>query len=372
MKCPRCSHENRATARFCEQCATPLSRTCSSCGSPLPDKAKFCPECAHPADAAAGDAQSADAAVPTAAPPAGERRQAAVLFADISGYTALCASMDAEHVQALLNRFYALTDRTVAAYGGSIIDHAGDGVLAVFGAPVAYGNDPERAVRAALDLHSGAAQLRDAFANPLKLHIGVASGEVVAAVLSGGATPKYAITGDAVNLAARLDALAGPGDTLVSQPVYASVANRVTAEDLGEKAVKGFDDPVRVYRIASLRHGTGERLPLAGRQAELRQLAGVLDSVRDTGAGMTVVIRGEPGIGKSRLVEELQLRARAQGYACHLGRVLDFGVGKRQEALPAVIADLLGVAWERRGSGAPGGAAAARSSPASSRPSTRS
>ena len=90
----------------------------------------------------------------TAAPPAGERRQAAVLFADISGYTVLCASMDAEHVQALLNRFYALTDRTVAAYGGSIIDHAGDGVLAVFGAPVAYGNDPgagrARRARAAL------------------------------------------------------------------------------------------------------------------------------------------------------------------------------------------------------------------------------
>ena len=251
--------------------------------------------------------------------------------------------MDAEHVQALLNRFYALTDRTVAAYGGSIIDHAGDGVLAVFGAPVAYGNDPERAVRAALELHAGAAQLHDASANPLKLHIGVASGEVVAAVLSGGATPKYTVTGDAVNLAARLDALAGPGDTLVSQPVYGSVSNRVNAEDLGEKAIKGFDEPVRVYRVASLRHGTGERLPLVGRQAELRQLAGVLDSVRDTGAGTTVVIRGEPGIGKSRLVEELQLRARAQGYACHLGRVLDFGVGKRQEALPAVIADLLGV-----------------------------
>ena len=83
---------------------------------------------------------------------------------------------------------------------------------------------------------------------------------------------------------------------------------------------------------------------MVGRHAELRQLAGVLDSVRDTAAGATVVIRGEPGIGKSRLIEELQRRAGAQGYACHLGRVLDFGVGKRQEALPAVVADLLGVA----------------------------
>jgi len=344
MKCPRCNHENRVGARFCEQCAAPLSRSCSNCGNPLPETARFCSECGHPADAvAAGSAISAPASEASAAQPAGERRQATVLFADISGYTALCASMDAEQVQALLNAFYALTDRTVAAYGGSVIDHAGDGVLAVFGAPVAYGNDPERAVRAALDLHAGAVKLRDASANPLKLHIGIASGEVVAAVLSGGAKPKYTVTGDAVNLAARLDALAGPGETLLSQPAYRSVSNRVQAEDLGDKALKGFEERVRVYRVTSLRHSAGERLPLVGRHSELRQLAGVLDSVRDTATGAAVAIRGEPGIGKSRLVEELQARAREHGYACHLGRVLDFGVGKRQEALPALVADLLGL-----------------------------
>ena len=159
MRCPRCNHENRATARFCEQCASPLSRTCSRCGSPLRE-CQVLPECAHPARVgAASDTLSSGPPGGTAAPPAGERRQATVVFADISGYTRLCASMDAEHVQALLNRFYALMDGTVAAYGGGVIDHAGDGVLAVFGAPVAYGNDPERAVRAALEMHAGAARV---------------------------------------------------------------------------------------------------------------------------------------------------------------------------------------------------------------------
>ena len=167
---------------------------------------------------------------------------------------------------------------------------------------------------------------------------------MVAAVLSGGATPKYAVTGDTVNLAARLDALAAPGDTLLSQSVYSSVSALVDAADLGERAVKGFDSPIGIYRVRALRHAAAERLPFVGRQAELRQLASVLDSVRETKSGVAVAIRGDPGIGKSRLAEELSWRAGVLGFACHFGRVLDFGVAKNQEALPAVVGALLGLA----------------------------
>jgi class 3 adenylate cyclase/tetratricopeptide (TPR) repeat protein len=344
MKCPRCQHENLSDARFCQECATPLARACTNCGSVLPDSAKFCPQCAHPV----GERRSAVATPPTEPvqiePAGGERRQATVLFADISGYTQICSSMDAEHVQALLDRFYTAIDPTIAAYGGNVIDHAGDGVLAVFGAPIAYGNDPERAVRAALEMHAAASRLTDASGRPLRLHIGIASGEVVASVLSGGATPKYTVTGDAVNLAARLDAQASAGETLVSQSVYRAVQALTDATDLGERRVKGFDAPVRVYRIGSLNQAAVARLPLVGRQAELRQLAGAIDSTRETRTGVVVAIRGDPGIGKSRLVEELSQRARAQGFAFHLGHVFDFGVAKGQEALPALIMDMLGVA----------------------------
>jgi class 3 adenylate cyclase/tetratricopeptide (TPR) repeat protein len=267
-----------------------------------------------------------------------------VVFADISGYTQICASMDAEHVQALLDRFYAAIDPTIAAYGGSVIDHAGDGVLAVFGAPIAYGNDSERAVRAAFEMHRAASGLSYGSDRPLRLHIGIASGEVVAAVLSGGTTPKYTVTGDAVNLAARLDAQAGAGETLVSESVYRTVQALTDTTDLGERAVKGFAAPVRVYRIASLNPATVARMPLVGRQAELRQLAGAIDSTRETQTGAVIAIRGDPGIGKSRLVEELSQRARTGGFAFHVAHVFDFGVAKSQETLPALVMDILGIA----------------------------
>jgi class 3 adenylate cyclase/tetratricopeptide (TPR) repeat protein len=276
----------------------------------------------------------------------GDRRHATVLFADISGYTALCAATDAEQIQALLNRFFALMDATIVAYGGRVIDHAGDGVLAVFGAPVAHGNDPERAMRAAFEMHAAAGQLTDASARPLELHIGIASGEVVAAVISGGVTPKFSVTGDTVNLAARVNALGGPGDTLVSQSAYAGVSALIDAQDLGEKTLKGFERPMRVYRASAFRAGATQRLPFVGRDTELKQLAGVLDSVRMSGRGASIAIRGDPGIGKSRLVEELRWRAQSYGFDCQIGRVLDFGVGKGQDALTAVVAAVLGLAGD--------------------------
>ena len=349
VTCPRCQHANRAGARFCEQCAAPLTRFCTNCGIQLPDAAKFCPGCARPVDSAPSSAQR-----PASATPAGERRHATVLFADISGYTALCANMDAEQVQALLSRFYDLTDARIAAYGGHVIDHAGDGVVAVFGAPVAYGNDGERAVRAALELHKEASQLRDAAGDALRLHIGIASGEVVAAVIAGGAQPKYAVTGDPVNLASRLDALAGSGQTLISDALYATVSHLADAEGLGELAIKGFDKPLRVWSVSGLRPAEAERRPFVGRHNEMRQLSGALRAVLESGAGTAICVRGEPGIGKTRLIEELRSGAIALGYACHTGHVLDFGVRKGQDAIPMILAGLLQVA-------APGDESARRS-----------
>jgi class 3 adenylate cyclase len=274
----------------------------------------------------------------------GERRQAAVLFADICGYTTLCANNDPEQVQALLGQFYELTDRTVEAYGGHVLDHAGDGVFAVFGAPVAHGNDAERAVRAALEIHAGAAQLSNDSGRPLALHIGIAAGEVVAAVISGGAQPKYSVTGDTVNLAARLDQVAQPGETLVSEPLYRAAARAVAAEALGEITIKGFDKPLAVWKIRRMHPSAAEQRPFVGRHAELRQLSGLLEAVSEHGSsGMAVAVRGETGIGKSRLVAEFRMRAAAPGFACHTGHVLDFGVAKGQDAISVVLKDLLQV-----------------------------
>jgi len=344
MKCPRCQHDNRAGAKFCEQCATPLARLCTNCGAALPEAAKFCPQCAQPANTSPAATAEAELNAQRSSGTPGERRQATVLFADISGYTTLCASMDAEHVQALLSRVYQVTDSSLQAFGGHVIDHAGDGVVAVFGAPVAYGNDGERAVRAALELHQAAAKLDDGTGAPLSLHIGIASGEVVAAVISGGAQAKYAVTGDSVNLAARLDAQARAGETLISEALHGTVSHLVDAEALGEVPVKGFDKPQRVWKVLGLRPAASQRGPFVGRQNEMRQLVGALDAVLETRAGLAICVRGEPGIGKTRLVEELRANAVARGYACHAGHVLDFGVAKGQDAIAVIVRELLRVA----------------------------
>ena len=349
MNCSQCRYENPVAAKFCQQCGQALARMCLGCGFALPAAAKFCPECG----VATAVALVAD--VPRAAAPmnpartdpfvtAGERRQATILFADIVGYTQQCSGHDPEQVQAMLSGFFAAMDRAAEAYGGTVFDRAGDAVMAVFGAPLAHGNDAQRAIRAALDMHAAAAQLADCDGKALRLHIGGASGEVVAAVIHGAGTSKYSVTGDPVNLAARLDALADPGQTLISDALYRTVADAVDAVGLGDQSIKGLAEPMRVWRVRALRTAQAQRLAFVGRQAELAQLGGALDQVRTTGPGITVIVRGDAGIGKSRLLEEIRSSAVAQGFATVSGQVLDFGVGKGQGAVATLLKALLGVA----------------------------
>jgi tetratricopeptide (TPR) repeat protein len=249
--------------------------------------------------------------------------------------------MDPERVQELLSRFFKIMDRIIQSYGGHVLDHAGDAVTGVFGAPIAHGNDAERAVGAALNMHQAVAGLMDGSGRSLRLHIGIASGEVVAAFMTGGALQRYSVTGDTVNLAARLNALAKPGQTLASGALHRTVANLVDAESHGERPVKGLDRPVHVWSIRGLRRLRADQLPFIGREAELRKLTGMLDTVLEAGIGTAVCVRGEAGIGKSRLTEEMRAQAQTQGFACHVGRVLDFGVCRGQDALPVILRDLL-------------------------------
>ncbi|MFQ5953855.1 MAG: adenylate/guanylate cyclase domain-containing protein, partial [Kiloniellales bacterium] len=273
--------------------------------------------------------------------PAGERRQVTVLFADLSGFTGLSRDRDAEETHALLNRYFGAVDGVVQGYGGAVDKHIGDAVMAVFGAPLAHGNDPERAVRAALDIHRAVAELSP----PMQVHIGVASGQVVASGTGSQAHREYTVTGDTVNLASRLQDMASPQDTLISDAVYRSIADLVACELMEDVAVKGLDGTVRVWRVLGLEAGEAgrRRRPLVGRRGELRQFTGAVDACLETGNGQAIYVRGEAGIGKSRLVEEYQAIAEAQGFACHTGLVLDFGVGKGQDAVRTVVRSLLDI-----------------------------
>jgi len=302
LRCPRCACENRVDAKFC-----------NDCGAALIDPV----------------------------PPDGDRRQATVLFVDISGYTEQCLSHDPEHVQAMLGRFFGAMDGVVHAYDGRVIDRAGDAVMAVFGAPQAHGNDAERAIRAAFDMHEAAGRLEDCDGQPLRLHIGIASGEVVASDIGGDSTSKYSITGATVNLAARLDSLAGSGETIISDALYRSVSGMLVAQPFAGSKVKGFAKPVTAWKVLALRVASSVRSRFVGRSDELEQILDALAAVRRGRSGVTIIVRGEAGIGKSRLVEEVRKRAKALGFDTPSSQVLDFGVRKGREALPTLLKGVL-------------------------------
>ncbi|MEE9210048.1 MAG: adenylate/guanylate cyclase domain-containing protein, partial [Kiloniellales bacterium] len=347
MQCPKCRADNASDRRFCAACGAPLSIACADCGFQNQPDARFCGGCGRPLGSEAGPAPPAAPEPPPAedtTPAAGERRQVTILFADLAGFTELSSALDAEELHDLVSRFFAAADRVVAHYGGTVDKHIGDAVMALFGAPIAHGDDPERALRAAFDIHGAMAGLSAQVGRELQVHVGIASGEVVAGGLGSAQKQEYTVLGESVNLASRLDDLAGPGETLINDGVHRAVAGAVDCVGLGEVSVKGLDQPVRVWRARSLLAEAEPALrgPLVGRKSELRQFAGVLEACRETGTGQAVLLRGEAGIGKTRLVEEFTALARAQGFSEHRGLVLDFGVGKGQDAVRALVRSLLG------------------------------
>ncbi|MFT5180773.1 MAG: class 3 adenylate cyclase/tetratricopeptide (TPR) repeat protein [Alphaproteobacteria bacterium] len=278
----------------------------------------------------------------TTAEIAGERRQVTVLFADLAGFTQLSNSLDAEDVHGLLNRYFAVADGVIERHGGHVDKHMGDGLMAVFGAPVAHADDPERAVRAALDIHAAVADLDP----PLSVHIGVASGSVVASGMGSDQHSEYTVIGDAVNLAARLQDLAVGGETLVSEAVQRFLAGRIEGDARGDVAVKGFEEPVSVWQVSGLAAPTTHRSALVGRGGELRQFDAALADCAEHGRGHVVYLRGEAGIGKTRLVDEFSEHAMAQGFACHTGLVLETGAGSDSDVIGALVRGLLDIGSE--------------------------
>jgi class 3 adenylate cyclase/tetratricopeptide (TPR) repeat protein len=282
------------------------------------------------------------------------RRQVTVLFVDISGFTKISSAADPEDIHALLERYFAVTDAAVEAFGGSVDKHIGDAVMAVFGAPVSHSDDPERAARTALEIHRALAE----FSPPLSAHIGIASGQVVASRTGSDAFDEYTVTGASVNLAARLQDMARSGETLISDATRSALGSAVTCEPRGQTEVKGFPDPVAVWRLSKLtdtgsngwpdglsdgRTDTFKPTPFFGRAHETGLLSHALTTCRKTGHGQLILVRGEPGIGKTRLIDHFSREAEEAGFRRHTGLVLDFSAGKGRDALPALTRSLLGI-----------------------------
>jgi class 3 adenylate cyclase/tetratricopeptide (TPR) repeat protein len=272
----------------------------------------------------------------------GERRQVTILFADLAGYTSLAARQDPEETHRILGRFFEAVDSAVTRFGGAIERHIGDNVMGMFGAPVAHGDDPHRAMKAAAEIHRVVGTLSADLGIVLAVHIGIACGTVMAGGTGSRLKAEYGIVGSPVNLAARLQAQAKAGETLISASLKDAVENLIELESVGEVPIKGLDAPEHVWRVVAERPQIAFAVPLVGRRAELSLLVSVLEAVISERHGRAVCVRGEAGIGKTRLVQVFAQEARARGFACHFALILDFGAGRGRDAISTLVAGLLG------------------------------
>ena len=338
MACASCGADNRAGRRFCAQCGVALAIACPACGFANEAGERFCGGCG-------GALVAAAASLPGVAPgDDAERRPITVLFADLCGYTRLSARLDPEDVHALLECYFGAVDGIVDRFGGRVDKHIGDAVMAIFGAPVAHGDEPSRAVRAAAAIQLAMPELGAPFGETLAAHIGIAAGEVVASGVGSGEHRAYTVIGPSVNLASRLVGVAGAGQVVIDGAVHDAIAREASCTPLGALTIKGFDRPVTAWRLDALgaRGGAGAA-PFVGRTSELAQLSALLRASAG-GRGGVVHVRGDPGIGKSRLVAELNRIAAADGFACHTGLVLDFGTAEGRDPIRDIVASLVGVA----------------------------
>jgi class 3 adenylate cyclase/tetratricopeptide (TPR) repeat protein len=303
--CPACRAENPSGFRFCGSCGTSLGAvTCPSCGAIATDGQRFCGSCGSPITAnETGTGASGPTGASASAAPAAldERKLATVLFADVVGFTSLAERADHETVARTVDAAFRQLAQIVAEHGGTVDKYMGDSLMAVFGVPQAHDDDAERAVAAALAMRG--------VGGDLAFSIGVNSGEVM--VTAVGRDGEVTVIGDTVNVAARLEKAAGAGEVLVGRMTAELAGERVVLRERQPVVLKGKRDPVDVWEAVALRSPADGApapcagAPLLGRDDELAFLrAQWRRAVRDRRASVVLVV-GEAGVGKTRLVEEL-------------------------------------------------------------------
>ncbi len=288
----------------------PMQTACDWCGSPLPADARFCPTCGAPVAPAASDGEGR-AAPAEGDGPAGitERKVVTVLFADVVRSTELAASLDPERFSEVMSAFFRMVERELSSLRGRTEKFVGDAVLAVFGVPHAHEDDALRAIRAAIIIRDRAVRLGEELGLPaaLRVRVGIASGPVAASPEASvwSASVRPLISGATVNVAARLQQAAGPGEVLAGDTTRQLTRHSVEFGEVRPVAAKGFGEPIHGWPVASLSARSQRRtIPMVGRVQELRLLEHAFERVRDGSRAHLVTVLGEPGIGKSRLAEE--------------------------------------------------------------------
>ena len=278
----------------------------------------------------------------------GERRHATVMFSDLTGYTALNEAFDPEEVEEIMSRIKREAIAVIERHGGRVNQFVGDEVMAMFGVPVARRDDARRAIRAALELHRTvdgiAAGVSKRLGRVLSMHTGLHTGLVIAR-RSDSRSGDFTLTGDTVNTAARLRGLAQPGEVVVSPQTWQQVADHFEGEARQAIEVKGKERPLVPYRIVGERAvPKGGMRPLVGRAEEVQQFEALAHACLSRQRGRVVFVRGDPGLGKSRLVAEFLDLARERGLVCHATTILDFGARTGHDAIRKLMQSLMGLA----------------------------
>jgi class 3 adenylate cyclase/tetratricopeptide (TPR) repeat protein len=359
MKCPKCQTENPDDAKFCIECAIPMEFHCPNCGAITPATGKFCKECAydlkkpketHPKGLSFDEKLDkiqrylpkglTEKILSQRNKIEGEHKQVTVMFCDMEGFTSLVESLGPEEAYSIMDQVYEILIHKVHDYEGTVNEMTGDGIMALFGAPIALEDAPQRAIRSALAIHREMTMFSDRVKQeqkgipPLKMRIGIHTGPVVVGTLGNDLRVEFKAVGDTVNLASRVEGLAEPGTTYITEDTFRLTEGFFRFEALGEKIIKGKEDLVRVYRVIapSTRRTrfdvSAERglTPFFGRERELELLLDGFERSKG-GRGQAFSIIAEAGVGKSRFLYEFRKAISNENATFLEGRCLSYSRG---------------------------------------------
>ncbi|MGD9238661.1 MAG: adenylate/guanylate cyclase domain-containing protein [Desulfobacterales bacterium] len=354
MKCPKCLFDNYEKVKFCEKCGTELELECPNCKAKIPLGKKFCSECGHnlaPPSEPIPTTSSfdhkldkiqrylpmgiKDKILAQRDKIEGERKQVSVMFCDMEEFVNMVERLGSEQSYHIMDLVYEILIHKVHEFEGTVNEMTGDGIMALFGAPIALEDAPQRAVSSALSIHREIAKFNDQHKEigSIRMRIGINTGPVIVGALGNDLRVEFKAVGDTVNLASRIEKLAEAGSTYVSAETFRLTKDIFRFEAIGKKAVKGIENPIRIYKVLS---GKGdayrprlgsERMiysEMVGRNKDLDKLElQVMKAIN--GEGSIVNIIGEAGIGKSRLVAELKNHEVMNRVTLFEGRAISFG-----------------------------------------------
>jgi class 3 adenylate cyclase/tetratricopeptide (TPR) repeat protein len=359
MKCPKCQTENPEENSFCRECGAKLLLACPQCGAEAIPGDKFCGKCGQSLALPPGQLPiepSLDekiAKIQKYLPKGltekilaqrdrieGERKQVTVMFCDMEGFTALTEKLGPEEAYGIMDRIYEILIHKVHDYEGTVNEMTGDGIMALFGAPIALEDAPQRAIRSALSIHREMVKFSDKMKQEkegmplLKMRVGIHTGPVVVGTLGNDLRVEFKAVGDTVNLASRVEGLAEPGTTFITEDSFKLTEGFFRFEALGERIIKGKEEPVKLYRVIapSTRRTrfdvSAERglTPFVGRERELELLLDGFERCKG-GRGQAFSIVSEAGIGKSRLLYEFRKAVANENVTFLEGRCLSYSRG---------------------------------------------